>query len=55
MPLTVLDVAEPEAVTKYERYALVLIRPDQHIAWRGRSLPRDPGGVVATITATADT
>mgnify|MGYP003629795805 FL=1 len=55
VPLTVLDVAEPEAVTKYERYALVLIRPDQHIAWRGRSLPRDPGGVVATLTATADT
>lgn len=51
VPLKILDIAEPEAVSKYEGYAFVLIRPDQHIAWRGRSMPRDPGLIVTTITA----
>jgi 2-polyprenyl-6-methoxyphenol hydroxylase-like FAD-dependent oxidoreductase/sugar lactone lactonase YvrE len=34
LPLSVLDVPEPEAVAKYQGYGLVLVRPDQHIAWR---------------------
>jgi hypothetical protein len=38
VPLTVLDVA-PQAPY---RERLVLSRPDQHVAWRGDVLPRDP-------------
>lgn len=40
VPFEVLDVAVPEARTLYERQ-LVLVRPDQYIAWRGDSMPQD--------------
>jgi 2-polyprenyl-6-methoxyphenol hydroxylase-like FAD-dependent oxidoreductase len=39
VPLRVLDVA-PSAALPFSR--LVLSRPDQHVAWRGDSLPSDP-------------
>ncbi len=39
IPLAVLDVPEAEAVERYEGYGLVLVRPDQHVAWRSRSDP----------------
>ena len=39
VPLRVLDVA-PSAALPFGR--LVLSRPDQHVAWRGDSLPSDP-------------
>ena len=39
VPLKVLDVA-PSAALPFSR--LVLSRPDQHVAWRGDSLPSDP-------------
>ena len=42
MPLKVVDVTGDEARMVY-REALVLSRPDQHIAWRGHSLPADVG------------
>ncbi|MBI3197302.1 MAG: hypothetical protein HYZ40_07290 [Rhodospirillales bacterium] len=38
VPLAVLDLA-PQAPY---REKLVLSRPDQHVAWRGDVLPRDP-------------
>jgi hypothetical protein len=34
LPLDVLSVEEPELVSVYGR-GLLLVRPDQHIAWRG--------------------
>jgi 2-polyprenyl-6-methoxyphenol hydroxylase-like FAD-dependent oxidoreductase/sugar lactone lactonase YvrE len=40
IPLTVLDLPQPEASQKYQGWPLVLVRPDQHIAWRGRSEPQ---------------
>jgi 2-polyprenyl-6-methoxyphenol hydroxylase-like FAD-dependent oxidoreductase len=40
VPLAILDVALPEARELYGR-DLVLIRPDQHIAWRGDRAPAD--------------
>lgn len=40
-PLQVLDVDSEEAEDIYDR-ALVLSRPDQHIAWRGNAAPSDP-------------
>ena len=51
VPLKFLEVDESSAREKYQGYALVLIRPDQHIAWRGRQLPDDALAIVDTITA----
>ncbi|MGE0337274.1 MAG: FAD-dependent monooxygenase [Gammaproteobacteria bacterium] len=52
VPLTVLEIDDPTAARKYEHFALVLVRPDQHIAWRARALPPDPAAIVAKLTAT---
>jgi hypothetical protein len=41
VPFEVLDVPHPEARDLYER-DLVLVRPDQYVAWRGNVLPPDP-------------
>ena len=41
VPLAVLDIEEPEARALYDRN-LVLVRPDQHVAWRGDSEPVAP-------------
>ncbi|MFD8705576.1 FAD-dependent monooxygenase [Kitasatospora sp. NPDC059648] len=51
MPLTVLDVDHDAARDLYQR-DLVLIRPDQHVAWRGDRLPEDPDALVALVTGT---
>jgi hypothetical protein len=48
VPLEVLDVAQPQASELYPR-RLALIRPDQHIAWRGDELPRDVDRLIATV------
>ena len=49
IPLTVLDIALPEANALYER-KLVLIRPDRYIAWRGDRVPDDPDALLAIVT-----
>ena len=41
IPLEVLDHSGDAARDLYER-DLVLIRPDQHVAWRGNRPPHDP-------------
>ena len=41
VPLAVLDVDAPEARELYARN-LVLVRPDQHVAWRGDEEPAAP-------------
>jgi 2-polyprenyl-6-methoxyphenol hydroxylase-like FAD-dependent oxidoreductase len=41
VPLEVLDIGPAQRRAVY-REALVLSRPDFHIAWRGNSAPRDP-------------
>lgn len=41
VPLTVVDVNAPEAWELYRR-KLVLVRPDQHVAWRGDREPAAP-------------
>ncbi|MDR6522136.1 monooxygenase [Variovorax gossypii] len=45
VPLTILDVQAKEVPSAY-RNALVLSRPDQHVAWRGDCLPADPLALV---------
>lgn len=49
VPFDVLDV--PDAAAR-ELYAsdLALIRPDQHIAWRGNALPSSADAVLARVT-----
>jgi len=41
VPLTVLDVSAMSAGNLYS-HRFVLVRPDQHVAWRGNILPSDP-------------
>jgi len=48
VPLAVLDVAEADARALYAR-KLVLVRPDQHVAWRGDDKPADPLRLVDLI------
>ncbi len=49
LPLKVVSVAD-EAVRKLYAANLVLIRPDQHIAWRGDSAPTDTAALLAKAT-----
>ena len=49
VPLTVVDVPEPESRELYER-ELAFVRPDGHVAWRGDRAPQDPDALLARIT-----
>jgi len=48
VPLTVRDLDAEEAAALYPR-TLVLVRPDQHVAWRGDAPPANPGALVDLI------
>ena len=48
VPLTVLDVQPPEAYDLYRR-RLVLVRPDQHVAWRGDEEPAAPLALIDIV------
>jgi hypothetical protein len=48
LPMRLVEVDDAEARKLYGR-ALVLVRPDQHVAWRGETAPGDPGGLVDLI------
>ncbi|MBX3453592.1 FAD-dependent oxidoreductase [Ferrovibrio sp.] len=45
MPLAVQHVTDVEAARLYGA-ALVLVRPDGHVAWRGDAIPADPLGII---------
>tara|TARA_R110000868_G_scaffold32394_3_gene117790 strand:- start:5453 stop:7150 length:1698 start_codon:yes stop_codon:yes gene_type:complete len=49
IPFKIVDVAEPGILDLYER-PLALIRPDQHVAWRGDTAPADAGAMLDTLT-----
>jgi 2-polyprenyl-6-methoxyphenol hydroxylase-like FAD-dependent oxidoreductase len=49
VPLKVIDITHPDARDLYGR-DLVLVRPDQYIAWRGNSPPADPDRLWDQIT-----
>lgn len=53
VPIRLLDVA-PSGQPESYRHALLLSRPDRHVAWRGDSLPADVRGLVARISGRAD-
>jgi 2-polyprenyl-6-methoxyphenol hydroxylase-like FAD-dependent oxidoreductase len=48
VPLTLVRRPEPELRDLYEAN-LVLVRPDQHAAWRSDALPADPGCLLDTV------
>ena len=48
VPLQIVDVDDQNARRIYER-DLVMIRPDQHVCWRGPSAPTDPLAVIDHI------
>jgi hypothetical protein len=48
VPLTVLDLDAPDAQALY-REKLVLVRPDQHVAWRGDSEPPSPAKLIDIV------
>jgi 2-polyprenyl-6-methoxyphenol hydroxylase-like FAD-dependent oxidoreductase len=48
VPLQLLDVVSSEAALVYQ-HALVLSRPDQHVAWRANTLPRDPLALIDLV------
>ena len=52
LPLRVLDIDGPEAAALYDR-ALVISRPDQHVAWRGDAVPADPEALVDLLRGVA--
>jgi len=48
VPLEVVDVRDARARALYER-DLVLVRPDQHVAWRGDTAPNDALAVIDRV------
>jgi 2-polyprenyl-6-methoxyphenol hydroxylase-like FAD-dependent oxidoreductase len=49
IPLKIIDASGDVAATLYEK-PLTLIRPDQHVAWRGDRLPEDIDELLNTVT-----
>jgi hypothetical protein len=54
LPLAVLDMSSLEASQHY-RHKLVLVRPDQHVAWRGDGEPADALNLVDLVRGAART
>jgi 2-polyprenyl-6-methoxyphenol hydroxylase-like FAD-dependent oxidoreductase len=52
LPLAVLDVGPSEA-SQFYRHRLVLVRPDQHVAWRGDTEPADALDLVDLVRGAA--
>jgi 2-polyprenyl-6-methoxyphenol hydroxylase-like FAD-dependent oxidoreductase len=48
LPLRLLDVVSEDAPAIYKE-ALVLSRPDRHVAWRGDGVPADPLGLIDRV------
>jgi 2-polyprenyl-6-methoxyphenol hydroxylase-like FAD-dependent oxidoreductase len=53
VPLKLLDVARP-ATAILDGGPLVLSRPDQHVAWRGNTLPADPLALIDRVRGAAN-
>ena len=49
IPIEVVDIEADGSSELYDR-KLILVRTDQHVAWRGDALPEQPGHLVDTLT-----
>jgi 2-polyprenyl-6-methoxyphenol hydroxylase-like FAD-dependent oxidoreductase len=49
MPLAIVVLADEPCLAKLER-RLLLVRPDQHIAWRGQEPPLDVNALLSLVT-----
>jgi hypothetical protein len=49
LPLEVVQTSSPVARELYNA-DFALIRPDQHVAWRGNRLPDDLDGLLSRVT-----
>ncbi len=49
VPLKIVTIPEPPVLTAYDGFPLILVRPDQHIAWRGHSVPADSLALIDRI------
>ena len=49
-----LTLSDDRLRGRYEA-RFTLIRPDQHVAWRGDALPADADKLIATVTGAANT
>lgn len=49
IPIDVLELGQPELRSIYER-DLLLVRPDQHVAWRADALPDDVAGLLKQVS-----
>lgn len=52
IPVKLLDPKDSRLAARYEA-RLILIRPDQHVAWRGDALPADLEGLLSRVTGWA--
>lgn len=52
IPLEIVSLGRPDLRALYER-DLVLVRPDQHVAWRGDNLPDDLAVLLRHVTGQA--
>ena len=52
VPLEVVDIRDAKAVRIYQR-SLVLVRPDQHVAWRGDRVPDAPLEIIDRVRGAA--
>ena len=52
VPLREVAITDPEVAALYE-HALVLVRPDGHVAWRGDAPPADAAGIVERMRGAA--
>ncbi len=49
-PFETFEVVAEPAATLFEGYSMVLLRPDLHVAWRGRAVPEDTDRLVRLVT-----
>ncbi|THD75386.1 MAG: monooxygenase [Bradyrhizobium sp.] len=53
VPLKVVDIQRPTAAV-FDGIGLILSRPDQHVAWRGNTIPIDPLALIDRIRGAAN-
>lgn len=53
VPIEIVDVDTNGSHTPYDR-KLIIVRTDQHVAWRGDAIPDQPEKLVGILTGRAN-